>query len=197
MLGRGDGGTPCAEEPGVPASLAALLPSPLLLPPMAQSHRMVWEPCPRLGSLPERTGGILGLSWEEGGGGFWHFYAMQGVCWAPGMPKQFHAARGDGSLQSGEQGQHTAGESPCWGCWEGSREHRGSCARGKAWERAALAAEPLAAGQWAREHSRAELPRCQPRALCLANPPRRESQGAAPARCWAGGGHSGHGPCCL
>lgn len=54
MVGRGAGGSP-----------APLLPSPLLLPPMAQSHRMVWEHCSRLWSLPEHTTGILDLFWEE------------------------------------------------------------------------------------------------------------------------------------
>lgn len=121
MVGRGGGGT-CAEEPGVPVSLAAPLPSPLLLPPTAQSHRMVWEHCSRLWSLPEHTSGILDLSWEE-------LYPMQGVCWAPRMPKQQPGVM----AACGERRAGTAvlEESPCRAVGKAAVEHPGLLCQGQ------------------------------------------------------------------
>lgn len=75
--------------------------APAPLSPAAATHGSV--PQDGLGALLQAVVTAWTYKWHFGpflgGGGFWQLYPMQRVCWAPRMPKRFHAARCDGSLQ--------------------------------------------------------------------------------------------------
>lgn len=183
-MGRGDGGTRAGSQQC--QSLGS--PSPLLLPPAAQSHSTVWG-C-RLWPLPEHTSGCcwpFGPFLGGGGGGFWQLCPEQGGCCAPQMPKAFHAAGCDGSCR----GWH-AGTGHCWrslGLLGGQQWNTLLLCQGQSLGDSSAGWGNGGTG-WA-EHSE------RSRALCSPDVSRTETQREQPpARRWVGGGHSGHAPRC-
>lgn len=111
MVGRGDGGT-C----GWGARSASLTgsPSPLLLPPTAQSHGMVWGPCCRLWSLPEHTVALWPFPGRRR-----RFLAAVPRAGSVLGPKCQSSSTQPGVMaasESSQQGQDTAGEMACWEC---------------------------------------------------------------------------------
>lgn len=153
----------------------------------AQSHRRVWGHCCRLWSLPEHTSGCcwpFGPFLGGGEGGFWQLCPEQGGCCAPQMPKGFHTAGCGGSCR----GWHT-GTGHCWrslGLWGGQQGNTLLLCQGQSlWVSRAGAVGARA------EHSEQSRALCPPD--CSGGRTQREQP---PARCWAGGGHSGHSQGC-